>query len=148
MRFAASLWSRPLSDQRFQKPVDTIQTLSFNLKLTPSQEKSRAQVPLPYAHEGQISLVCNYRCKCRIILQVNLYLQCPLREEQFYMNQTRLMTLTMTIPTKISISSQGSNYCVLQLKLRLCKSVLRRLITRDLLCFLSSIQLSAFHNPR
>lgn len=66
MRFVASLWSRLSSDQRFQKPVDTIQTLSFNLKLTPSQEKSRAQVPLPYAHEGQISLVCNYRCKCRI----------------------------------------------------------------------------------
>ncbi|KAH0838342.1 hypothetical protein J3R83DRAFT_6621 [Lanmaoa asiatica] len=59
-----SIWSRSkFSDE---KPLDTTQTLSFNLKLTPSQEKSRAQVPLPYAHEGQISLVCNYRCKCRI----------------------------------------------------------------------------------
>lgn len=54
------------SDQRFQKSLDTTQTASFNLKLTPSQEKSRAQVPLPYTHEGQIFLVCNYRYKCRI----------------------------------------------------------------------------------
>ncbi|KAK7694601.1 hypothetical protein QCA50_001787 [Cerrena zonata] len=32
---------------------DPTQNVSFNLHLTPDQERSRAQVPLPYAHEGQ-----------------------------------------------------------------------------------------------
>ncbi|KAH7915809.1 hypothetical protein BJ138DRAFT_877442 [Hygrophoropsis aurantiaca] len=32
-----------------------IQNVSFNLTLTPSQEKSRSEVPLPYAHEGKPS---------------------------------------------------------------------------------------------
>lgn len=32
---------------------DPTQNLSFNLSLTSSQQKSRAQVPLPYAHEGE-----------------------------------------------------------------------------------------------
>ncbi|KAG8219852.1 hypothetical protein J3R82DRAFT_830 [Butyriboletus roseoflavus] len=46
-----SIWSQ--SGSLDKKPTDTTQTLSFNLKLTPSQEKSRGQVPLPYAHEGK-----------------------------------------------------------------------------------------------
>ncbi|KAF9531972.1 hypothetical protein CPB83DRAFT_848124 [Crepidotus variabilis] len=33
---------------------DPTQNLSFNLNLTSSQQESRAQVPLPYAHEGRI----------------------------------------------------------------------------------------------
>ncbi|EIN13691.1 hypothetical protein PUNSTDRAFT_129365 [Punctularia strigosozonata HHB-11173 SS5] len=32
---------------------DPTANVSFNLNLTPSQQKSRAQVPLPYAHEGK-----------------------------------------------------------------------------------------------
>ncbi|KAL0951112.1 hypothetical protein HGRIS_007849 [Hohenbuehelia grisea] len=32
---------------------DPTQIASFNLNLTPSQQQSRAQVPLPYAHEGK-----------------------------------------------------------------------------------------------
>lgn len=32
---------------------DPTQNLSFNLNLTSSQQQSRAQVPLPYAHEGE-----------------------------------------------------------------------------------------------
>ena len=31
---------------------DPTQNVTFNLNLTPSQHVSRAQVPLPYAHEG------------------------------------------------------------------------------------------------
>ncbi|KAG5342419.1 hypothetical protein C0989_002254 [Termitomyces sp. Mn162] len=31
---------------------DPTQNISFNLSLTPSQQESRAQVPLPYVHEG------------------------------------------------------------------------------------------------
>lgn len=31
---------------------DPTKDLSFNLNLTTSQQESRAQVPLPYAHEG------------------------------------------------------------------------------------------------
>jgi elongator complex protein 5 len=37
--------------QHVQAP-DPTQNLSFNLSLTSSQQQSRAQVPLPYAHEG------------------------------------------------------------------------------------------------
>ncbi|KAF9241321.1 hypothetical protein BU15DRAFT_87243 [Melanogaster broomeanus] len=49
-----SIWARKISaDEVFQKPLDPTQNVSFNLNLTPSQEKSRAQVPLPYVHEGQ-----------------------------------------------------------------------------------------------
>ncbi|KAH9944429.1 uncharacterized protein BXZ73DRAFT_96918 [Epithele typhae] len=33
--------------------ADPTQDLSFNLNLTPEQQRSRAQVPLPYAHEGK-----------------------------------------------------------------------------------------------
>ena len=37
----------------FLKAVqDPTQNVPFNLNLTPSQRESRAQVPLPYAHEG------------------------------------------------------------------------------------------------
>lgn len=35
-----------------QNAPDPTQNLSFNLNLTPEQQRSRAQVPLPYAHEG------------------------------------------------------------------------------------------------
>ncbi|EMD41821.1 hypothetical protein CERSUDRAFT_147159 [Gelatoporia subvermispora B] len=34
---------------------DPTQNLSFNLNLTPEQQQSRAQVPLPYAHEGTLA---------------------------------------------------------------------------------------------
>ncbi|KAF9229337.1 hypothetical protein BS17DRAFT_17578 [Gyrodon lividus] len=46
-----SIWAqkKPADD----KPLDPTQNVSFNLNLTPSQEKSRAQVPLPYVHEGK-----------------------------------------------------------------------------------------------
>ena len=33
---------------------DPAQSLSFNLGLTEAQQRSRAQVPLPYAHEGEL----------------------------------------------------------------------------------------------
>ena len=36
-----------------QAPPDPTQNLSFNVNLTPSQQESRARVPLPYAHEGK-----------------------------------------------------------------------------------------------
>ncbi|KAI0724479.1 hypothetical protein C8T65DRAFT_4801 [Cerioporus squamosus] len=36
-----------------QATADPTQNLSFNLNLTPEQQRSRAQVPLPYAHEGK-----------------------------------------------------------------------------------------------
>lgn len=35
-----------------QSTPDPTQNVSFNLNLTPSQQHSRAQVPLPYVHEG------------------------------------------------------------------------------------------------
>ncbi|OJT12966.1 hypothetical protein TRAPUB_10531 [Trametes pubescens] len=47
-----SLWSkRPVFEA--QSSPDPTQNLSFNLNLTPEQQRSRAQVPLPYAHEGK-----------------------------------------------------------------------------------------------
>ncbi|KAI0825184.1 hypothetical protein BC628DRAFT_299613 [Trametes gibbosa] len=47
-----SLWSRRAVPET-QKALDPMQNLSFNLNLTPEQQRSRAQVPLPYAHEGK-----------------------------------------------------------------------------------------------
>ncbi|KAG1744875.1 hypothetical protein EDD22DRAFT_786134 [Suillus occidentalis] len=44
-----SIWTRRNAEEARPDPT---QNVSFNLNLTPSQEKSRAQVPLPYAHEG------------------------------------------------------------------------------------------------
>ncbi|KAF9460848.1 hypothetical protein BDZ94DRAFT_1169030 [Collybia nuda] len=41
------------ADYSTQKATDPTQNISFNLTLTPSQQQSRAQVPLPYAHEGK-----------------------------------------------------------------------------------------------
>ncbi|KAL1952000.1 hypothetical protein VTO73DRAFT_1149 [Trametes versicolor] len=47
-----SLWAkRPVFET--QNGPDPAQNLSFNLNLTPEQQRSRAQVPLPYAHEGK-----------------------------------------------------------------------------------------------
>lgn len=40
----------------FQDRPDPTQNLSFNLNLTPEQQQSRAQVPLPYAHEGMFPI--------------------------------------------------------------------------------------------
>lgn len=40
-----------------QGAPDPTQNLSFNLNLTPEQQRSRAQVPLPYAHEGMVQVV-------------------------------------------------------------------------------------------
>ncbi|KIK82929.1 hypothetical protein PAXRUDRAFT_14649 [Paxillus rubicundulus Ve08.2h10] len=45
-----SIWARKKSSD--EKPPDPTQNVSFNLNLTPSQEKSKAQVPLPYVHEA------------------------------------------------------------------------------------------------
>jgi len=44
------LWNKRTATQ--EKTVDPTENLSFNLGLTSSQLESRAQVPLPYAHEG------------------------------------------------------------------------------------------------
>lgn len=44
-----SIWTRRKPEEARPDPT---QNVSFNLNLTPSQEKSRAKVPLPYAHEG------------------------------------------------------------------------------------------------
>ncbi|KAG2044804.1 hypothetical protein BDR03DRAFT_929897 [Suillus americanus] len=44
-----NIWTRRKPEEARPDPT---QNVSFNLNLTPSQEKSRAQVPLPYAHEG------------------------------------------------------------------------------------------------
>ncbi|KII93526.1 hypothetical protein PLICRDRAFT_152336 [Plicaturopsis crispa FD-325 SS-3] len=48
-----SVWGRkaPAEDA----PPDPTQNVSFNLNLTPAQLASRAQVPLPYAHEGMLT---------------------------------------------------------------------------------------------
>ncbi|KAI6005339.1 hypothetical protein F5J12DRAFT_836228 [Pisolithus orientalis] len=40
-----------------EKPLDPMQSVSFNLHLTASQEESRGRVPLPYAH--QLSATCS-----------------------------------------------------------------------------------------
>ncbi|THV04893.1 hypothetical protein K435DRAFT_648360 [Dendrothele bispora CBS 962.96] len=45
-----SLWRRTVVTEANPDPT---QNVSFNLQLTPSQQESRARVPLPYAHEGQ-----------------------------------------------------------------------------------------------
>ncbi|GBE78276.1 hypothetical protein SCP_0111590 [Sparassis crispa] len=47
-----SLWTRKAAEESGPDPT---QNLSFNLNLTPQQQHSRAQVPLPYAHEGKPS---------------------------------------------------------------------------------------------
>ncbi|KAI0361682.1 hypothetical protein OH77DRAFT_1500963 [Trametes cingulata] len=47
-----ALWSKKAVVQPQSGP-DPTQNLSFNLNLTPEQQRSRAQVPLPYAHEGK-----------------------------------------------------------------------------------------------
>ncbi|KAJ7706121.1 hypothetical protein B0H17DRAFT_1035806 [Mycena rosella] len=46
-----SLWSRNVAEPTV---VDPTQNISFNLNLTASQQNSRAQVPLPYVHEGKL----------------------------------------------------------------------------------------------
>ncbi|RDX55938.1 hypothetical protein OH76DRAFT_1396285 [Lentinus brumalis] len=47
-----TLWTKkPVFEA--QATADPTQNLSFNLNLTPEQQRSRAQVPLPYAHEGK-----------------------------------------------------------------------------------------------
>jgi len=48
-----SLWSsnRPANAET-KTPADPTDKLPFNLNLTPSQQAARAQVPLPYVHQG------------------------------------------------------------------------------------------------
>ncbi|KAI0778133.1 hypothetical protein BD413DRAFT_667505 [Trametes elegans] len=47
-----ALWTKkPISEA--QGAPDPTQNLPFNLNLTPEQQRSRAQVPLPYAHNGK-----------------------------------------------------------------------------------------------
>ncbi|KAJ3762864.1 hypothetical protein EV360DRAFT_34751 [Lentinula raphanica] len=47
----ASIWTRQKAVGKEAAP-DPTQNVTFNLHLTPSQQESRARVPLPYAHEG------------------------------------------------------------------------------------------------
>ncbi|TBU35190.1 hypothetical protein BD311DRAFT_745736 [Dichomitus squalens] len=47
-----TLWSRKIVIEA-QRAPDPTQNLSFNVNLTPEQQRSRAQVPLPYAHAGK-----------------------------------------------------------------------------------------------
>ncbi|KAM5535417.1 hypothetical protein V8D89_010939 [Ganoderma adspersum] len=47
-----ALWSKKTVVE-VQNVPDPTQNLSFNLNLTPEQQRSRARVPLPYAHEGK-----------------------------------------------------------------------------------------------
>ncbi|KAI0335326.1 hypothetical protein GY45DRAFT_902702 [Cubamyces sp. BRFM 1775] len=46
------LWAKKPTTE-VQDAPDPTQNLSFNLNLTPQQQRARAQVPLPYAHEGR-----------------------------------------------------------------------------------------------
>ncbi|TFY51774.1 hypothetical protein EVJ58_g10388, partial [Rhodofomes roseus] len=46
-----ALFVRRIAEE--QAAPDPTQNLSFNLNLTDEQQRSRAQVPLPYAHEGK-----------------------------------------------------------------------------------------------
>lgn len=39
---------------------DPTQNISFNLQLTAEQQQSRAQVPLPYAHEGKFKATISF----------------------------------------------------------------------------------------
>ena len=50
-----SLLHHDLSLHTLQAGPDPTKHVSFNLNLTASQQQSRAQVPLPYAHEGEFS---------------------------------------------------------------------------------------------
>ncbi|KAJ3800811.1 hypothetical protein GGU11DRAFT_340977 [Lentinula aff. detonsa] len=50
MKSLTSIWRRKIVAQ--EAAPDPTQNVSFNLHLTPSQQESRARVPLPYAHEG------------------------------------------------------------------------------------------------
>jgi len=45
-----SIWTKKVVEETAPDPT---QNVSFNLNLTASQQQSRAQVPLPYAHEGK-----------------------------------------------------------------------------------------------
>ncbi|KAI0078925.1 hypothetical protein K474DRAFT_784223 [Panus rudis PR-1116 ss-1] len=47
-----SLWSKKAIVPE-EPAADPTQNVSFNLNLTPEQQQARAQVPLPYAHEGK-----------------------------------------------------------------------------------------------
>jgi len=51
MESLKAIWSKiPVAEELAPDPT---QNISFNLNLTDSQQQSRAQVPLPYAHEGK-----------------------------------------------------------------------------------------------
>jgi len=43
---------RAIIEDRRRTERDVTSEISFNLKLTPEQRKSRAKVHLPYAHKG------------------------------------------------------------------------------------------------
>ncbi|KZP31280.1 hypothetical protein FIBSPDRAFT_1037730 [Athelia psychrophila] len=51
MESLKSIWTKKAVAE--EAPPDPTQNVSFNLNLTDSQQQSRAQVPLPYAHEGK-----------------------------------------------------------------------------------------------
>ncbi|CAL1695935.1 unnamed protein product [Somion occarium] len=48
------LWTRKHVSE--EAAPDPTQNVSFNLNLTPEQQQARAQVPLPYAHEGKVAV--------------------------------------------------------------------------------------------
>ncbi|KAF8583498.1 hypothetical protein K439DRAFT_50519 [Ramaria rubella] len=48
-----AIWGKRAGNSPESQAVDPTQNLPFNLSLTETQQHSRAQVPLPYAHEGQ-----------------------------------------------------------------------------------------------
>lgn len=48
-----TIWSKTATMLEHRDPPDLVQGVSFNLTLTSSQQQSRAQVPLPYVHEGK-----------------------------------------------------------------------------------------------
>ncbi|KAF5390222.1 hypothetical protein D9757_002880 [Collybiopsis confluens] len=52
LRTLASIWKRKVVTE--EAAPHSAQDILFNLHLTPSQQESRAQVPLPYAHQGHI----------------------------------------------------------------------------------------------
>ncbi|KAF9654370.1 hypothetical protein BDM02DRAFT_79735 [Thelephora ganbajun] len=49
------LWGSNKTSIEANTPTDPTTNLSFNLNLTPSQQAARAQVPLPYMHQGEDS---------------------------------------------------------------------------------------------
>lgn len=99
----------------FQAPPDPTQNVSFNLNLTDSQQQSRAQVPLPYAHEGQLTHNCIAMTNSNTLPQGNHWTtkQHPLL---FFTTPTQRMTLTTMTQTKIWIFEWKFKYECCQIR--------------------------------